>query len=157
MHDRKQSYFSFKFFNEGSFVLKKILFTAVLFSSLNAFAVDGTSESKQSTLLDDLYFGVTSIWHGPGVTKVDQPFTPNANGNTVAKPTSAMNFDSELTAAYMFDKNTGVGPVVPFFAYPVLGKGFSIGDVGIKAFNRKFLRRPRYGDLREYHFPTSHQ
>jgi len=120
-------------------VFKQLLFFVALFSCTHAFAADGSSESKQTTLLDDFYVNVISIVHGPGVNNLDQPYTPNADGKTVPKATSAMNFDSELTAAYMITDTVGVGPDVPFLAYPVLGKGFSLGDVGIKAFDKKFI------------------
>lgn len=126
--------------------------SAVLLLSTSAFAVEGTSEgtpagashadygSGRLGIPDDIYLNFFTIFHGPGVTNVDKPYTPNiGDGHTVAKDGNQMNFDSEFTAAYLLTNNIGIGPVIPFFLYPVQGKGISLGDVGIKAFNKKMV------------------
>lgn len=121
-------------------MLNRIAFLFFICLSAQAFAAEGTSEATSRTVMDDLYLSYFGIFHGPEVTGLDSAYTPNAqNGKPSSLKNNAMNFDSEITAAYMLTPTIGVGPVVPFYLYPVMGEGFSLGDVGIKAFNRKFI------------------
>ena len=120
-------------------ISKLLSIATVLLISTSTLAAEGTSEAKHTNLMDDLYLGLISTYHGPGVTHMSEPFTQNKDGKTIAKNSSAMYFDSEIAAAYLFTPSIGVGPVVPFFYYPVFGKGFTLGDIGLKIFDRKFF------------------
>ena len=121
-------------------MLKRILPLLVLLLSPHAFAVEGTSEATTKSIMDDVTMGYFAIFHGPGVTTLESPYSPDArNGKPSHSVNNAMNFDSEFTASYMITPTVGVGPVIPFYLFPVMGQGFSIGDVGIRAFNRKFI------------------
>jgi hypothetical protein len=121
-------------------VLNRIFPILVLLLSTQAFAAEGTSEATSKSMMDDVYVNFFSIFHGPEVTGLDTPYTPNTqNGKPSKAVNNVMNFDSEITAAYLITPTIGIGPVVPFFLYPVMGQGFTLGDVGIKAFNKKFI------------------
>ena len=102
----------------------------------------GTTQSNQnpnpSSFMNDLYLSYFAIYHGPNMAKLDSPYSVDAKG----KPNSrqVMNLDSEITAAYMLTPTTGIGPVVPFLLYTALGNGASLGDVGIKAFNKNTVK-----------------
>jgi hypothetical protein len=86
------------------------------------------------SVTDSLYLNYFATYHGPSLSNINA-YTVDRTG----KQTKQGQFlDSEVTAAYTFaDRRFGIGPVIPFLAYPVLGQGLVIGDVGIKAFDRK--------------------
>ena len=94
-----------------------------------------TEKSSESSVLDSLYLNYFGIFHGPAANNLNA-YTLDRNG----KPTQmGMFMDGELTAAYLIDRNIGVGPVLPFLASPVLGQGLTMGDAGVKFFNKKTI------------------
>ena len=136
----------------------KILFTlAVVTASASAYAEEsatataipavGTSSGETSaargSLMDDLYINYFGIYHGPSLNNLTSPYTLSRKGLTNTKSlsdgTNNMGFDSELTAAYMITKSIGIGPYIQFYAFPVQGYGITMGDVGIKLFNKHFV------------------
>jgi hypothetical protein len=93
--------------------------------------------AENSTILgvptDRLYLNYFAVFHG---TSIGSPSYLTVDRTGATKPTNlGMYFDSTVTAAYMLDKNTGVGPYVPFFLLPVRGGDFIMGDAGATIFN----------------------
>ncbi len=119
-----------------------ILF-AVLFS-LNSFASDGSSVSQSSSVMDQVYLSYFGTFNGPGLMNLDNPNALNANGSLTDHKTAFghINFDSEVTAAYLITPTIGVGPVIPFIFFPTQGYGAILGDLGLKAFSKKFYTAP---------------
>jgi len=95
-----------------------------------------SGESTRS-LLDDFYMNYFMTFHGAPVANLGSSFTVDRNG--VVSKKSAIYLDSELTTAYLIDKNTGIGPSIPFWLVPVMGQGFTLGDVGLKGFERNTI------------------
>ncbi len=95
--------------------------------------------SEMPDVLNNLYADYFGTYHGPVLDNMSSPYTVNNKGQTNAKFKKAMNFDSELTTAYIVDQDhmIGIGPDFPFLASPVLGQGLTEGDFGIKAFDKK--------------------
>ena len=110
-------------------------------------ASTASSDVATSSILDRLYLGYFGIFHGPELTNLSSPYTPDRKGYEPKKAfsdgTNNMGFDSELTAAYMLTKDVGIGPYVQFYAFPVQGYGITMGDVGIKTFDRHFIKTPQ--------------
>ncbi len=98
----------------------------------------GLPESAQE-LLNHLYVNYFGIYHGPTVSDLGSPYTVDRTGNQSKSKYGAMNFDSELTTAYMVSSDIGIGASVPFFFVPVMGQGLILGDVGLKVFDRKTI------------------
>jgi hypothetical protein len=100
-------------------------------SSVNA------NVNATSSILDNLYADYFGTYHGPVLNNLNSPYSVNNRGQVTGK--NVMYFDSELTTAFLIDKDSGIGigPDVPFQAAPVLGQGLTMGDVGIKAFDKK--------------------
>ncbi len=97
---------------------------------------EAVSTSVGASALDDLYLNYFATFHGPSLTGINSQ-TVDKNGRPSKQ---GLFLDSEITAAYMFNERTiGVGPVIPFLAYPVQGQGFVLGDLGVKAFNKKLV------------------
>jgi hypothetical protein len=90
--------------------------------------------SESASALDSLHLDLFSIFHGPTVSDMGSPYGVNNAGKVSSR--NPLLFDSELTAAYMPTSDVGIGPVLPFLLFPVMGKGFVLGDAGIKAFDR---------------------
>ena len=109
-------------------------------NSNTANSSQGTTQTELKTdtgkISDFVYLNYFATYHGPNLTKFDSPYTTDSSGK-VSK--QAMYLDSEINADYLINKNTGIGPVIPFFLYTTLGQGASLGDVGLKIFNRKTL------------------
>jgi hypothetical protein len=86
---------------------------------------------------DDFYLNYFATYHGAPLDNPTSSHTVNVNG--ALSPTSAINFDSEVTTAYMITKDIGIGPDIPFQIYPTLGHGLSLGDVGLKTFDKNYV------------------
>ncbi len=99
-------------------------------------SVSATIKKSSHPLSDDLYLNYFATFHGPQFDHLDSPNTVNQSGN-ISK--YGMNFDSEITAAYLVKPSLGVGISVPFIFSPVLGQGFTLGDLGFKAFEKKLV------------------
>ena len=126
--------------------MKKGLLVALSLSALTVSAANaadmtntGSSSSDASSILsnlhDNMYLNYFGIYHGAPLTSMDSTKTVGPTG--VPSKTNAINFDSEITAAYMITPSFGIGPDVPFLMVPVLGQGIILGDVGIKAIDKK--------------------
>lgn len=113
----------------------------VLASSASA-STEGKSELTDkvgaSSIVESLYLNYFGVFHGPSLNTFNA-YTVDRNGKTSKQ---GMFMDGELTAAYLLDKNIGVGAVLPFLASPVLGADLTLGDAGVKFFNRKTLSAP---------------
>jgi hypothetical protein len=112
-----------------------------------ADAASGVSISSVDTnfdrFLQNTYFNYFAIFHGPSMTAVDSPYTIDRNGKQNNSPTAiGMNFDSEITAAYMVTSNIGIGADIPFLLSPVLGQGVVLGDLGGKIFEKRLTDDP---------------
>ena len=95
--------------------------------------VNGTA--GPSSALSNFGFSYFGNFHGGTLHALDSSYTVDRNGKL--SKAYGINFDSSVTAAYMFSPSIGLGPEVPFLLVPVRGKGFILGDVGLKAFNKK--------------------
>lgn len=111
-----------------------------------AFAVEtsGVSVSNESAamlsdLMNHLYVNYFATVHGTAFNNLDSPYTLDHNGNNTKSSFNTVNFDSEITTAYMITDDIGIGPDVPFVFVPVLGEGIILGDVGIKAIDKHFI------------------
>ena len=123
-------------------MLKLIFAIIAIVATSSAYAADGSSEATQPNFMDKVYLNYFAIFHGPGITNVDEAYTPDPKtGKTIRKDSvlNTMNFDGEVTAAYLITPTIGVGPVVPFQLYPVMGEGIVMGDAGVKAFDKAFI------------------
>jgi hypothetical protein len=109
--------------------------TPVAYSSGEVSTASKAEPMGGNVLMDKVYLNYFATFHGASFKDLGSPYTVDATG----KPSthSGVNLDSELTAAYMFNSDFGVGPVVPFLLVPVFGQGIILGDVGIKAFDKK--------------------
>lgn len=96
-----------------------------------------TNDASGPSLLDRLYVNYFGIFHGEPLNNLGSTYTVDRNG--VQSKYSAINLDSEITTAYMFTSDFGVGPDIPFLLVPVMGQGVILGDVGVKAFDRKTI------------------
>ncbi|MGZ3697719.1 MAG: hypothetical protein ACXWP5_06355 [Bdellovibrionota bacterium] len=94
-------------------------------------SVAAVSTEQKPSVLDKFYLNLFTIFHGPNVTNMLSPY---AAGPTGLPGKQGISFDNELTAAYMFNKNIGLGPDLKFFITPVMGQWFSMDDSGVKAF-----------------------
>jgi hypothetical protein len=88
------------------------------------------TDSHAPGILDKLYVNYFGIFHGESLSNLSSPYTVDRNGQLSTY--SGVNFDSEITAAYMFTDNIGAGPDIPFLLVPVLGQGVILGDLGVK-------------------------
>lgn len=87
-----------------------------------------------------IYADFLTTYHGPTINKMG-PYSMNAGGKLDSSALSG--FDSELTTAYVLDaeNEVAIGPNVPFFYEPnIPSRGFTLGDVGIKAHMKKAIK-----------------
>lgn len=115
----------------------------------NVSTVNENIENKKS-VMDNLYADLFANVHGPVLGDPNSPWSVNNKGQVVKSAAGhAVYADSELTTAYLLDKDSGIGigPDVPFWYSPMLGQGMTLGDVGVKAFNKKAIDT---GNLRVY-------
>lgn len=122
-------------------LFRNLAIVFVLFST-TSYAADGSSENRSSTIMDSVYLNYFATFNGPGLEHLDNTNALNSDGRLVNNKTANghMNFDSEITAAYLITPSIGVGPVVPFVFYPTQGYGAVLGDVGIKTFDKHLFQ-----------------
>jgi hypothetical protein len=101
----------------------------------NGVSVETTT--GPSAILDNTYLVYSASFHGPTLGKMDSFGTDHTG--TYSKRNMIM-FDGDLTAGYMVTKDTGIGPYVPFFLYPVQGQGAVLGDVGVKLVQKHIVQ-----------------
>jgi opacity protein-like surface antigen len=101
----------------------------------------GTSEttvkpSAPNPLLEKLYFNYFATYHGASLDDMGANYTLDHMGKRTTSPNSRINFDGDVTAAYLVTKNIGIGAYIPFLLVPAPGQHFVLGDVGAKIFDR---------------------
>lgn len=105
----------------------------------------GTEKAGATSALENLSLDFFTVVHGPSLDKLDgqsvdsqgRPATTKDDaGKTVRQ---GLYLDSDLSGAYMFTKDVGAGVTVPFLAFSTYGQGLVLGDVGVKAFNKKLI------------------
>lgn len=104
-----------------------------LFSSVLALADDFESKTSTNDWMDKAYVNYSALYHGAALDRLDSAQGVDAAGNPSK---GKINLDGELIAGYRVTKDIGVGPYMPFLLFPE-GQGFVIGDVGVKAFDKK--------------------
>ncbi len=92
-----------------------------------------------SSPLDRVYMGLTSAFHGAPIKNIGSEYSVDTNGREKRSNYSTVLFDSEIGAGYRITKSIGAGLVVPFLAAPVRNQGFTLGDVGVKAFDSRLI------------------
>lgn len=92
---------------------------------------------SRKSYLDDFSANLFTNYHGASLTDLSSPYTLDRTGKV--NKTFKSNLDSTFTAAYLFTKDIGLGADVPFLLIPSYGQNFVIGDIGVKAFNRKTI------------------
>ena len=107
-----------------------------------------SSGSGSSSALDNIYVNYFGIYHGPRINQIDKPTTLNHDGSTpkgaYSDGTNDQNFDSELTTAWMINPDWGIGLTTQFNAYPVQGYGITMGDFGLKTFDRHIVNNANW-------------
>ena len=91
--------------------------------------------------MDQMYINLFSNFHGPTVQNLGSPYSLDSKGRVSSR---GINFDSDLTVAYMLDPSVGLGLDLPFFYLPGKATTFELGDVGVKVFNKKLLSTPNF-------------
>ncbi len=103
----------------------------------DAPASGSSSESQTKSFLDHVHLSYFAIYHGASFTEPTSARSAGYDGRPSDR--GLINFDSEITAAYMVEPSIGVGITMPFWLYPVQGRGFVLGDVGVKTFHRNVV------------------
>ena len=99
--------------------------------SLPDNVTSATTELPSSRgLLDNLYLNYFATYHG---APLDNPLRSTGVTNIGTQSSQGLYLDSEITTAYMFTKDFGIGPDIPFQLYGVRGEGVTMGDFGVKA------------------------
>jgi|GEM_PF-1151497 len=96
--------------------------------------------AKISAPLKNIFFGVTSTFHGTPLRDLGSDYTVGRDGKQKATNRNALLFDSEISTGYRLSNTVGIGPVVPFLAFVSRDQGFVIGDLGLKAYNSKTIK-----------------
>ena len=113
--------------------------TLAAYSPANGLSTETGSTAGLSSPLDQLYAGLTSTYHGSPLTHLGSEYTVDTRGREKRNYFNSVNFDSELGAGYRLTKDVGVGAIMPFLMVPVLGRGFVLGDVGVKVSDSKTI------------------
>jgi hypothetical protein len=90
-------------------------------------------------IMKNMYVNYFATVHGTPLSDISSPYSLDHNGQKSKSPYDAINFDSELTAAYMVNPDIGLGATVPFILTPVRGQGMTLGDVGFKTVTKNLL------------------
>src|SRR5437868_1507206 len=69
--------------------------------------VGTTSTQAAPSIVDSLYLNYFAVFHGMPLNNMGSPYTIDNTGKQ--SKTNAINFDSDISAAYMVSKNTGIG------------------------------------------------
>lgn len=122
------------------FSVVSLVFLCGITHAQTGSAVSGSSVSTEGagpSLLDQLYLSYSATYKGQPLNDIGSSRTVNREGLKDLK--SGINFDSEVNAGYKFSNEIGAGVVVPFLLFPVQGRGFVLGDIGVKAYDKKAI------------------
>jgi len=108
-------------------------------SEIGGVSVGGEKSDAYSDIMKNLYLNYFAIVHGTPLNDISSPYTLDHNGKHSKTSFNTINFDSEVTAAYMVTKDIGIGPSIPFLLIPVQGQGLVMGDVAIKTFDKHLI------------------
>jgi hypothetical protein len=110
-------------------------------SGITPSGVNTASESSTTyqDIVKNLYLNYFATAHGTPLSKLDSPYTLDHNGNNTKSSFNTVNFDSDVTAAYMLTKDVGLGLSIPFLLVPVQGQGLVLGNVAIKTFDKHLV------------------
>jgi hypothetical protein len=108
-------------------------------SEIGGVSVGGGSSDVYSDILKNLYLNYFAIVHGTPLNDLASPYSLDHNGKHSKTSFNTINFDSEVTAAYMLTKDIGIGPSIPFLLVPVQGQGLVMGDIGLKTFDKHLI------------------
>jgi len=128
--------------------MKYLILALTLLASISSGLVLAATEADENisavaakpaapSILDQIYVNDFTILHGPNIANVTSSYQADHNGKP--STTAGVNFDNEITTAYLFNQNLGIGPDIPFLWVPVMGQGFILGDLGIKGFERNVI------------------
>ena len=99
-----------------------------------------SSIASAASALDNYYLDAYSTFSGPTLGSISNQST---NDNGVQSTATPIDFDTEITAAYLLDKKSmiGIGPDIRFYYNPsnLSPKSFTNNDWGIKAFDKKTI------------------
>lgn len=102
----------------------------------------GTSEAiSNKSFSESMYISLFSNFHGPSVTRAGSAFSLDRKG---IESNRGINFDSNLTVAYLFTPSFGAGLEIPFFYLPGKATAFEIGDVGVKVYDKKLVKTQNF-------------
>ncbi|MDR3607012.1 MAG: hypothetical protein P4M08_06485 [Oligoflexia bacterium] len=105
-------------------------------SSLGQNSAVMESDHNDYLNLDRFYVSYFGTYHGSDLSQIGKPYQADQNGNKSRNP---MDFDSELTTAYMVTPDIGVGPYMQFHITPVMGQGVGVDYLGVKTFDKKTI------------------
>jgi len=129
----------------GMFVFFLLFIVRELMAQEQATQMTGVADSLvPRPIVDHLYLDYFTTYHGPTINNVTSPNSIDNTGRST--PFALSGLDSEITTAYLIDKERaiGIGPDIPFVAEPTQGGQFLIGDVGIKAFDKKTIKTDNF-------------
>lgn len=104
-------------------------------ASATGIPTGSSTASGVSSPFEHLHFTLFSNYKGPNVGDIGSAETVNANG--VKNARQRQYFDTDVMAAYKLGSSTGVGIVMPFWLITTKGQEFSLGDMGIKLYDKK--------------------
>ena len=115
------------------------IFAYVSIAHADESASNGTSATDANTsgFMSHMHASYFAIFHGPGVDNFSSPNTIDQTG-TLSK-TTRMNLDSEVNLPYNISDSVSVSPVIPFLLYTTMGSGATLGDLGFKVTDKKFI------------------
>ncbi|MFL5815101.1 MAG: hypothetical protein ACJ763_16110 [Bdellovibrionia bacterium] len=102
-------------------------------------STESVQSSSYADIVKNLYVNYFATVHGTPLNKLDSPYTLDHNGKNSKNSFNAINFDSDVTAAYMVSPDLGFGAAIPFILTPVQGQGVTLGDLGIKAVTKNLF------------------
>jgi hypothetical protein len=131
-----------------TWVVIALLFVSgfTLASGSKAFA-EAEAENSLSTSLKEFSSRVTkdltadyfTFYHGATLKDLGSKYSTDNTGHLNKRAVTGL--DGEMNVDYLFDRSSGIGigPVVPFQYSNIPEKGFVLGDVGIKTFDKKTI------------------
>ena len=112
-------------------------------TSSSASSTAGTSTAndivKNNNLMEKMYLGLSSTFHGPSLNNLSSPYTTNKAGN-IDSTGRGVNFDTTVTAAYLFTPTVGLGIDVPFYYHMTQGHDTILGDLGVRFFDKALYK-----------------
>lgn len=113
--------------------------TPAIASEASGINTANEGSSAYADIMRNLYLNYFATAHGTPLGNLDSPYTLDHSGNNTKSSFNTINFDSDVTAAYMLNKDIGLGVSVPFLLVPVQGQGLVLGNVAIKTFDKHFV------------------